>query len=101
MNLSSINNNNDNSSNTTTNNDDKNINTNTNNISIKPIPLIFPPPNLCTDNGVMAAWAGIEKLYLGISDAVDDVEPISRWPLGEPIENGKVVFPKKKYKKQS
>ena len=27
--------------------------------------LIFPPPQLCTDNGVMAAWAGIEKLNLG------------------------------------
>jgi len=27
--------------------------------------LIFPPPALCTDNGVMAAWAGIEKLNAG------------------------------------
>ena len=32
---------------------------------IKTMKLIFPPPQLCTDNGVMAAWAGIEKLNLG------------------------------------
>jgi N6-L-threonylcarbamoyladenine synthase len=31
----------------------------------KTINLVFPPPKLCTDNGVMAAWAGIEKLNLG------------------------------------
>lgn len=67
--------------------------------NVDAIPLIFPPPKLCTDNGVMAAWAGIEKLYLGISDAVENVEPIARWPLGSPIEEGKIVFPKKKYKK--
>ena len=66
---------------------------------IKPIPLIFPPPKLCTDNGVMAAWAGMEKLFLGISDAIENVEPIARWPLGTPIENGKIIFPKRKWKK--
>jgi N6-L-threonylcarbamoyladenine synthase len=68
--------------------------------NVESIPLVFPPINLCTDNGVMAAWAGIEKLYLGISDAVENVEPIARWPLGSPIEEGKIVFPKKKYSKK-
>ncbi len=39
-----------------------------------------PPLNLCTDNGVMIAWAGIEKLKLGITDDIDfPVYP--RWPL--------------------
>ena len=37
----------------------------------KPLSLIFPPPGLCTDNGVMVAWAGIEKINLGISDSID------------------------------
>ena len=36
-----------------------------------PLKLFFPPPALCTDNGVMVAWAGIEKIKLGISDSID------------------------------
>ena len=44
--------------------------------------LIFPPIPLCTDNGVMAAWAGIEKVKLGLTDYVEDQDVISRWPLG-------------------
>ncbi|XP_075687382.1 tRNA N6-adenosine threonylcarbamoyltransferase, mitochondrial isoform X2 [Rhinoderma darwinii] len=27
--------------------------------------LLCPPPNLCTDNGVMIAWNGVEKLRIG------------------------------------
>ena len=26
---------------------------------------VFPPPRLCTDNGVMIAWAGLEALREG------------------------------------
>ena len=48
------------------NNNDINTDDTTNSISIKPIPLIFPPPNLCTDNGVMAAWAGINIIIITI-----------------------------------
>jgi tRNA A37 threonylcarbamoyltransferase TsaD len=47
--------------------------------------LIFPPPSLCTDNGVMVAWAGIEKLQLGISNAIEGQEVIARWPIGLPL----------------
>ena len=25
---------------------------------------VFPPPRLCTDNGVMIAWAGLEALKI-------------------------------------
>jgi hypothetical protein len=57
--------------------------------------LMFPPPALCTDNGVMVAWTGIEKLRLGISDDVDAEEVVARWPLGAPIEDGNAVFKKK------
>lgn len=40
------------------------------------------PPALCTDNGVMIAWAGMERLREGLSDSLD-VEPRARWPLSE------------------
>jgi N6-L-threonylcarbamoyladenine synthase len=46
------------------------------------LPLVFPPRELCTDNGVMVAWAGIEKLSRGISDSPHGQEVIPRWPLG-------------------
>jgi N6-L-threonylcarbamoyladenine synthase len=42
--------------------------------------LVAPPPNLCTDNGVMIAWAGIERLRLGLADGLD-FRARPRWPL--------------------
>jgi N6-L-threonylcarbamoyladenine synthase len=42
--------------------------------------LIAPPQRLCTDNGAMIAWAGIERLRLGLVDALD-FRPRPRWPL--------------------
>merc|ERR1719240_248293 len=49
-----------------------------------------PPPRLCVDNGVMVAWAGIERLRLGLyevppseSGVEHAVEIRPRWPLGE------------------
>ena len=44
------------------------------------LPLVAPPPALCTDNGAMIAWAGLEKLRLGLTDGLD-VAPRPRWPL--------------------
>ena len=43
---------------------------------------IAPPPKLCTDNGAMIAWAGIERLRLGLTDRMD-FAPRPRWPLEE------------------
>ena len=41
---------------------------------------VAPPPALCTDNGAMIAWAGIERLRLGLVDGLDaPLRP--RWPL--------------------
>ena len=42
--------------------------------------LVAPPVKLCTDNGAMIAWAGIERLRLGRIDALD-FRPRPRWPL--------------------
>nr|GEX89010.1 probable tRNA N6-adenosine threonylcarbamoyltransferase, mitochondrial [Tanacetum cinerariifolium] len=61
--------------------------------------LVCPPPSLCTDNGVMIAWTGIENFRLGRFDppppAIEsdgcqlDLRP--RWPLGEEYERGRSV----------
>ena len=44
------------------------------------VTLVIPPPKLCTDNGAMIAWAGIERLGLNL---VDDMTFAARprWPL--------------------
>ena len=44
--------------------------------------LVAPPLRLCGDNGAMIAWAGIERLRLGL---VDDLSAPARarWPLEE------------------
>ncbi len=44
--------------------------------------LVAPPLELCTDNGAMIAWAGCERLALGMTDSLD-VAPRARWPLDE------------------
>ncbi len=41
---------------------------------------VAPPANLCTDNGAMVAWAGIERLGLGLTDDFD-FQARPRWPL--------------------
>ncbi len=42
--------------------------------------LVAPPVRLCSDNAVMVAWAGIERLRLGWSDGLDFAAR-PRWPL--------------------
>jgi N6-L-threonylcarbamoyladenine synthase len=42
--------------------------------------LIIPPPALCTDNGAMIAWAGAERLALGLIDTME-APPRARWLL--------------------
>ncbi len=44
--------------------------------------LVIPPPALCTDNGVMVAWAGAERLALGSIDGLDFAAR-PRWPLDD------------------
>jgi len=42
--------------------------------------LIIPPPALCTDNGAMIAWAGAERMAIGLTDTMD-APPRARWRL--------------------
>ena len=42
--------------------------------------MVAPPPHLCADNGVMIAWAGAERLALGLSDGLE-APARPRWPL--------------------
>ena len=41
-----------------------------------------PPMNLCTDNGAMIAWAGIENYKIG-KIVSEPIAPRPRWPLTE------------------
>lgn len=50
--------------------------------------LLTPPARLCTDNGVMIAWAGVERIRAagGVLPPVPDpafIVPTTRWSLAE------------------
>src|SRR6185437_9209487 len=52
------------------------------------IDFVAAPPALCTDNGAMIAWAGLERLRLGLTDGLDaPVRP--RWPLDPQADSRK------------
>lgn len=46
---------------------------------------VAPPPWLCTDNAAMIAWAGAERLRLGLIDGLD-APARPRWPLDPTAE---------------
>jgi N6-L-threonylcarbamoyladenine synthase len=46
--------------------------------------LVAPPLQLCADNAVMIAWAGAERLVLGLTDTLA-APARSRWPLDDTV----------------
>jgi len=53
--------------------------------------LIAPPPRLCTDNGAMVAWAGLERRAAGLAEDPETAYRAparARWPL-DPTPRGK------------
>ncbi len=46
------------------------------------LPFLAPPLRLCTDNAAMIAWAGIERVRAGLTDAPDFIAR-PRWPLDQ------------------
>ncbi|MCA3359031.1 MAG: tRNA (adenosine(37)-N6)-threonylcarbamoyltransferase complex transferase subunit TsaD [Roseomonas sp.] len=46
------------------------------------LPMLAPPLRFCTDNAVMVAWAGLERLRHGATDSLA-FNPRPRWPLAE------------------
>jgi N6-L-threonylcarbamoyladenine synthase len=50
---------------------------------------VAPPLDLCTDNAAMVAWAGIERLRLGLTDGLD-ASARPRWPLDETPRESRV-----------
>lgn len=48
--------------------------------STRKIGFVAPPLNLCSDNGAMIAWTGIERLREGLTDPLDTAAR-PRWPL--------------------
>ncbi len=56
------------------------------------LPLVVPPPALCTDNAAMVAWAAIERRNAGLADD-PDMAARPRWPLdpaAEPVRGAGV-----------
>ncbi|XP_043931118.1 probable tRNA N6-adenosine threonylcarbamoyltransferase, mitochondrial [Protopterus annectens] len=65
--------------------------------------LLCPPPHLCTDNGVMIAWNGIERLSVGqgILHNTEGIQYEPKAPLGsnisEQVKNAAIKLPRLKF----
>lgn len=42
---------------------------------------VVPAVRLCTDNGIMVAWAGVERLMCGVTHNTLHLDVRARWPL--------------------
>ncbi|XP_056389892.1 tRNA N6-adenosine threonylcarbamoyltransferase, mitochondrial [Hyla sarda] len=67
--------------------------------------LLCPPPQLCTDNGVMIAWNGIERLRIGVGvvENADDIryEPRALFgtDISEQVREASIKLPPLKFMK--
>ncbi|RFU81444.1 sialoglycoprotease gcp [Trichoderma arundinaceum] len=49
--------------------------------------IVAPPPELCTDNAAMIAWAGMEMFEAGYRSELS-VRPIAKWPMDAEVGEG-------------
>ncbi|KAF7195559.1 tRNA N6-adenosine threonylcarbamoyltransferase, mitochondrial [Pseudocercospora fuligena] len=54
------------------------------------IALEFPPIELCTDNALMIAWAGLEMWNVGYRSTLD-IEPIRKWSMDPAASDGGIL----------
>jgi N6-L-threonylcarbamoyladenine synthase len=52
--------------------------------------LLFPPPELCTDNALMIAWAGIEMYDAGHESELS-IEPLRKWSMDPRADDGGIL----------
>ncbi|CAN0205768.1 unnamed protein product [Discosporangium mesarthrocarpum] len=52
-----------------------------------PWTIVVPPAKLCTDNGVMVAWAGVERIRAGMQNNPQGQGVYARLPLGRTVED--------------
>ena len=56
--------------------------------------LEFPPVELCTDNALMIAWAGLEMYDAGYKNDLD-IQPIRKWSMDPVSEDGGILRAKR------
>ena len=54
------------------------------------VELIFPPVELCTDNALMIAWAGMEMYDAGYESELS-IAPLRKWSMDPRAEDGGIV----------
>ncbi|KAK4545578.1 hypothetical protein LTR36_002928 [Oleoguttula mirabilis] len=54
------------------------------------VKLSFPPVELCTDNALMIAWAGIEMYEAGYTSSLD-IGPIRKWSMDPKAPDGGIL----------
>lgn len=54
------------------------------------ITLSFPPPELCTDNALMIAWAGMEMYDAGYESELS-IEPLRKWTMDPSAADGGIL----------
>ncbi|CAK7273874.1 Mitochondrial tRNAs modification protein [Sporothrix epigloea] len=56
------------------------------------LPVVAPPPSLCTDNAAMIAWAGLEMYEAGWQSDLR-IRPIRRWSMDANAPDGGILGP--------
>ncbi|CAK7566752.1 MAG: Mitochondrial tRNAs modification protein [Sporothrix epigloea] len=56
------------------------------------LPILAPPPSLCTDNAAMIAWAGMEMYEAGWHSDLS-IRPIRKWSMDANADDGGILGP--------